>query len=68
MCYTGFDDAGENELADKGEKTAFSSFFCLKLIAKCVPVYCKNAEVNIKVAHIRTPMYLIHISSYFIFK
>lgn len=68
MCYTGFDNAGENELADKGEKTAFSSFFHLKLIIKRVPVYCKNAEVNIKIAHVRTPMYLIYISNHFIFK
>lgn len=68
MCYTGFDDAGENELADKGEKIAFSPFFHLKLIAKRVPVYCKNAEVNTKIAHVRTPMYLIYISHHFIFK
>lgn len=55
MCYTSFNNAGEIEVADKGEKIAFSTFWQLKLIAKHVPVYCKNAEVNIKICKRKDP-------------
>lgn len=55
MCYAGFNNAGENEVADKGEKIAFSTFCHLKLIAKHTPVYCKKAEVNKKICKSKDP-------------
>lgn len=65
MCYTAFNNTGENEVADRGEKIAFSTFCHLKLIAKHVSVYCKKAEVNIKICKRKDPhvfdIYLIRI-------
>lgn len=54
-CYTVSTNAVENKLADKGEKIAFSSVFLLKLIARSVLVYWKNAEGNIKICTCRDP-------------